>query len=76
MLLNPSLHARGTVKPCSTSSKTFILQGSAGRQVACALKNPNSWKAFSKALYGKGEGGMWFAVADFFVSDVLFLQLS
>ena len=40
-----------------------LLQGYARRQVAYSLKTLNSLKAFSKAFYRKGEGGVWLVVA-------------
>ena len=51
-----------------------LLQWHVKRWVAYAVKTPNSLKASAKPSYRKGEGRGWLAVANFLVSDPLFLR--
>ena len=52
-----------------------LLQGHARRWVSYALKTPKTPRKLSaKPFYKKGEGGAWLAVANFLVSDPLFLR--
>ena len=67
------------VRPNSTKTLEFgaqkgLLQGPARRWVAHALKTPTPRELSAKPFYRKGEGGTWLVVADFLVSDPLFLR--
>ena len=42
--------------------------------MAHALKTPTPRELSAKPFYRKGEGGTWLVVADFLVSDPLFLR--
>ena len=55
-------------------SRERFIEGHARRQVAPALKPPNSQKLSAKPYFRKGEGGMCVVVANFLVSDPLFLR--
>ena len=51
-----------------------LWQGHVKRWVAYTIKSPNFPKASAKPSYRKGEGRGWLAVANFLVSDPLFLR--
>ena len=53
-------------------SRERFIEGQARRQVAPALKPPNSQKFSAKPCFRKGEGGMCLVVTNFLVSDPLF----
>ena len=51
-----------------------LWQGHVKRWIAYTIKTPNFPKASAKPSYRKGEGRGWLAVANFLVSDPLFLR--